>query len=231
MGIPYIKKTYISPPRAENAIPPGLLKTYQRKNWIAQIKKNGTNSVIFVAPDKTVTAMGRHNNGHKLWEFTKASEALFKTLPGHGWYVLNAELMHSKVAGMRDINYIHDILVEDGDYLLGTTYAQRYARLLMLFLKDHAKGTNSHFILDDHTWLAKNHSGSFVDLFDSLSAPEDEGLVLKNLQGRLVPKDNSGWSVKCRRPHKNFGFSLTIYIMGSFLMEYISEVWFHLPMV
>jgi hypothetical protein len=206
VGIPYNKFTYISPPRAESAIPPNLLKAYQRTNWIAQVKKNGTNSVIFVSPDKEVTAMGRHNNEHKQWQFTPESSAIFKTLPGRGWYVINAELMHSKVAGIRDINYIHDVLVEDGEYLLGSTYAQRYSRLLMLFLHKKPSGPISHFILDDHTWLARNHEGSFIDLFNSLDAPEDEGIVLKNMQGHLSPKNNNGWTVKCRRSHKNFGF-------------------------
>lgn len=206
MGIPYTKFTYLSPPRAENAIPPNLLKAYQRSNWVAQVKKNGTNSVIFVSPTKEVMAMGRHNNEHKLWQFTPESAAIFKALPGSGWYVLNAELMHSKVVGLRNINYLHDVLVENGEYLLGSTYAQRYARLLMLFLHGKPSGPSSHFILNEHTWLAKNHTGSFTDLFNSLTEIEDEGVVLKNMQGRLAPKDNSGWTVKCRRPQKNFGF-------------------------
>jgi hypothetical protein len=206
VGVPYTKFIYLTPPRPENAIPPSRLKTFERKHWIAQIKKNGTNSVIFVSPEKKVTAMGRHNNEHKQWQFTPESAAIFKALPGTGWYVINAELMHSKVPGIRDINYIHDVLVEDGDYLLGTTYAQRYSRLLMLFLHNNTEMTQSHFALDRNTWLVRNHPQGFRELFDSLSAPEDEGLVLKNTLGRLAPKDNSGWNVKCRRPHKNFGF-------------------------
>jgi hypothetical protein len=202
----YDKFTYIFPPRAESAIPPNLLKAYQRTNWIAQVKKNGTNSVIFVSPDKEVFAMGRHNNEHKQWNFTSESAAIFKAMPGKGWNVVNAELLHSKVPGIRDINYIHDILVEDGEYLIGTTYAERYSRLLMLFLHERHAPKTSHFILNENTWLARNHEGSFRKLFDSLTDPEDEGIVLKNMTGRLSPKDNSGWTVKCRRPHKNFEF-------------------------
>lgn len=202
----YDKFIYTYPPRAEHAIPPKRLSLYERKKWIAQVKKNGTNSVIFISPEKKVFAMGRHNNQHKQWNFTPESEAAFKSMPGKGWNVINVELMHSKVAGIRDINYIHDILVEDGQYLIGTTYAERYARLLMLFLKDQNNGTQSHFVLNAHTWLAKNHRENFTDLFRSLEKPEDEGLVLKNPEGLLSPKDNTGWTVKCRRPHKNFEY-------------------------
>jgi hypothetical protein len=203
----YDKFTYLYPPRAEDAIPTSLLKTYEhRKNWVAQVKKNGTNSVIFVNPKRDVFAMGRHNNEHKAWEFTPESAAIFKTMPGKGWYVFNAELMHSKVPGIRDTNYIHDILVEDGEYLLGTTYAQRYARLMMLLLKGKGEKTYSHYVLNEHTWLARNHPGSFMNLFQNLSGAEDEGIVLKNMQGKLVTKNNSVWTVKCRKPHKNFAY-------------------------
>jgi hypothetical protein len=41
-------------------------------------------------------------------------------------------------------------------------------------------------------------------------APEDEGFVFKNPKAPLVAcltaRANSGWQVKCRRPHKNYSF-------------------------
>lgn len=207
----YDKFTYIYPPRAENAIPPALLKSYEGRGWIAQVKKNGTNSVIFSSPEKDVFAMNRHAEKHGQWDTEKdpapeATKMIFRKLPGKGWYVLNAELLHSKVSGIRNINYVHDILVEDGEYLVGTTYAERYARLLMLFLHSPVAETASHWVLDDHTWLAKNHREGFYGLYKGLTAPEDEGIVLKKMDGRLAPRDNRGWTVKCRRPQKNFGF-------------------------
>jgi len=202
----YDKFRYLYPPRAENAIPAALLNSYERRKWVAQIKKNGTNSVIFVSPEKKVFAMNRHNADHKQWQFTPESEAIFKNLPGKGWYVINAELLHSKVRNLRDTNYIHDILVDDGEYLLGETYAQRYSRLQMRFLHPAAKGSKYYWILDEHTWLAKNVTESFYALYQSLTDPEDEGLVLKDPCGKLTIRDNRGWTVKCRYPHKNFSF-------------------------
>lgn len=207
MTTPYIKKTLLYPPRADNAIPPERLSFYEKQgDWWLQLKKNGTNSLIYVSPDKKVTTANRHLQNHKQWELSPATEAIFKTLPGNGWYVINAELLHSKVPGIRDIHYIHDVLVDDGEYLLGTTYAQRYARLQMLFLKEGAVKKDGYYAVDDHTWLARNFTEGFRNIFDSLTKPEDEGIVLKNRLGKLAVRNNNGWTVKSRKPHKNFAF-------------------------
>lgn len=42
-------------------------------------------------------------------------------------------------------------------------------------------------------------------LFDAIDDPEDEGLVLKNPEGKLTIRNNN-WSVKARRKHENYGF-------------------------
>lgn len=202
----YDKFVYITPPRAEKAIPPGLLSAYEKPGWIAQAKKNGANSVIFVSPEKEVFAYNRHGEKHKKWTFTKETAKSFAALPGKGWYVINAELLHAKVKGLRDINYIHDILVDDGEYLGGTSYASRYVRLQNLFFNQTMSVTPTHWILNKNTWLARNFRDNFRQAFDSLKSDEDEGLVLKNMNGILHPKSNNGWTVKCRRNTKNFGF-------------------------
>lgn len=207
MTIPYTKFIYLYPPRAENALPLNKIAALEKKGgWIAQVKKNGQNSVIFVSPEKEVFAMNRHNENHKTWQFPAEAMEIYKRLPGNGWYVLNGELLHNKVRGIRNIHYLHDILVENGQYLLATTYAQRYARLLMLLLGDKRKPEDkkSHFVLDDYTWLARNHPRNFPELFKSLTDPEDEGIVIKKMEGVLATKNNSSWTVKCRIATKNF---------------------------
>jgi hypothetical protein len=200
------KFMFLAPPRAEKAIMPSMLPFYQKPNWIAQAKKNGTNSVIYVSPDKEVFAYNRHGERHKAWEFTEATSKIFKNLPGEGWYAINAELLHNKVKGIRNINYIHDILVCDGQYLGGTTYAHRYCLLQTLFFHEHMKSTPTHWILDKHTWLARNFRDNFSGVFASLTTDVDEGIVLKNMEGILQPARNNGWTVKCRKPTKNFSF-------------------------
>lgn len=196
----------ISPPRPERAVPPSLLARFEKLEFLCQVKKNGTYSVVYVAPDKVVTTLNRHREPHKQWSPSSETMSLFSSLPGGGWWVLCAELLHSKVSGgPRDTHYVHDVLVADGDYLIGETYAQRYSRLVSLFVPKSVSDTPDHWVVDDHVWLAKCRRTGFREYYDSLSAPEDEGVVLKDPRAVLTTKPGR-WSVKCRRPMANFTF-------------------------
>ncbi len=203
---------YLWPPRPDSkrAVPPAMLGFYEKRSYIGQIKKNGTCNVITVSPDKTITFMNRHNEAHSAWKPTAASEAIFKALPGDGWYVIVAELLHSKVTGgPRDTNYNFDVLVADSDYLVGKTFVERQAILLALF-PDSIDETFSHRVIDDNTWVAKPFTDGFRAVFDGLVSAEDEGIVLKDPNGKLEPCSrqaaNTVWQVKCRKPHKNFSY-------------------------
>ena len=83
--------------------------------------------------------------------------------------------MHNKTKHIKDTLFIHDVLVNDGTYLLGTTYAQRYKLLMDLFLKGDEKNVFSHFILNDNAWLARNIRNDFVKVYNQITAEEDEG--------------------------------------------------------
>jgi hypothetical protein len=89
----YAQFAYFKPPRPEQAIPPDCIQSYEDRGWVGQVKKNGTNNLIFVAPDHALTFRTRHATPHKLWAPTKASSQSFQPLPPF-WYVLNAELLH-----------------------------------------------------------------------------------------------------------------------------------------
>jgi hypothetical protein len=166
-----------------------------------------------IAPDrKTVRAMSRHNDEHKQWAPSEHTAHPFSELPGEGWYVFTAELMHSKGNGFRDINYIHDILVADGKPLYGHTFDYRQELLMKLFAdKIVDDSPKTHFVIDDHTWLAKNYTEGYAELFEG--AADDahiEGLVLKNRYSMLLPcmkpTSNAAWSAKVRKPTKNAAF-------------------------
>lgn len=211
---------YLWPPRPDNAIPKSLLSFYGKKNWVAQVKLNGTCNVISVSPKGEIIAKSRHKDiedgNHRMWTPSANTRAAFKNLPrpNKGWYVFVAELMHSKVTGgAKDTNYIHDILVADGEYLVGKTFEERQAILRSLFPNiDESKSTVAYHVIDGNTWLARNHVGvDFADLYTSvIPDPSYEGLVIKNPAAKLAicsrQKSNNSWQVKCRRPHKNYGF-------------------------
>ncbi len=203
--------SYLWPPRPETAISRSALKSPLYKGWVAQAKKNGTCNVIAVSPEGVLKCMSRHNDEHKLWVPTAKSSAAFQNLPGTGWYVFVAELMHSKVTtGAKDTNYIHDILVADGDQLIGVTFKERQQMLADLFLKGSEAETISHYVLDSNAWLAKNFTGDFEAFFAQNDTDEDEGIVLKNPRSQLAycfkEGGNAKWQVKSRRPHKNYSF-------------------------
>jgi hypothetical protein len=201
----YSNYAFIKPPRAETKVPVTLLPFYEKRGWWAQAKKNGTNSVIFIAPDKQLITKTRHGDDHKAWSFSDASSSIFKRLPVRGWTVLNAELLHAKTPHIKDTHYLHDIFVLEGRNLMGLTYAERYKLLQQLFLHNPARSERSHYVLDNHTWLARNIRADekFETFFNSLKNVEDEGLVLKNPTGMI---SSGAWTVKCRKTHSNYSF-------------------------
>jgi hypothetical protein len=203
---------YLWPPRPESAIAPRVLGSFEHRRWIAQIKYNGTANVIFVAPDKTVTAMSRHNEQHRQWSPTQEVMADFARLPGRGWYVFVAELLHNKVAdaGLKNINYTHDVLVADGEYLVGHTQEDRQGILQDLLLAVDARSTPHHYEVSPNLWLPVEYESGFDTLFEGLTRPEHEGLVLKDPRQKLSlclrQKSNIAGLIKCRRTHKNYSF-------------------------
>ena len=215
--------TYLWPPRPSKAIPENMIHFYESRGWVAQMKKNGTNTVMFVTPDKEIITKTRHNADHKAWD-QSSSKALdiFASLPGDGWYVLNCELLHSKTSLVKDTFYVWDILVADGDLLVGKTYTERQDILKKLFNVEEVDnviqlGNDSHYILNEKVWLAKTITNGFDKVMrlanaqkPEKGAPVDEGIVMKNPSAKLeMPgrkTSNSKWQVKCRIAHKNYDF-------------------------
>lgn len=205
----YTKYIYLFPPRPENAIPSNFLASYERKGWWAQYKKNGTCNVTFVSPEKEIKVMTRHNEEHKAWLPTDASNKFFKELPGDGWYVIVSELLHSKTPTIKDTHYIFDILVADGRHLTGSTFAERMD-ILGTFVPPSVETTDSHYVINPNVWIAKTLYINFEDTFKHITNPEDEGLVIKDpnaiLRLGLRKNSNVNWMVKSRKSHSNYGF-------------------------
>jgi len=202
---------YLWPPRPEKAIPDNLLGYYEQKKWIAQVKKNGTCTVLYVQPDKQIIVKTRHKTDHKVWQPSKEFiEQFQELLPGAGWYVFTGELLHSKTPHIKDTLYLFDLLVDDGDYLVGETLQIRLRRLHALFPHKIKTVSKSHYVVTPKLWVAETITKKFREKFNKLNMSEDEGLVLKDPTAKLsycVKLDsNSSSQVKCRKPTKNYTF-------------------------
>lgn len=200
---------YLWPPRPEKKVMPDLLPMFATMGWEAQVKKNGTCTVLsYDASSGVLEAWTRHKEPHKLWNPDPSSPCLhkLKELRG-GLYVLVGELLHSKVPGIRDTLYLFDILVHNDHPLDGHALRERAKLLHSLWPEKLGHQFN---VVDDRLWTANLIAGNALPLFRSLTAPEDEGVVLKDPTAPLGPcyhqVNNQGWQVKCRRPTKMLGF-------------------------
>lgn len=214
----YTEHRYLWPPRPETKIAPTDLQLIEGMSWWAQAKMNGTCCTIYVparGSDAEAVhgslAMGRHGPDHILdWQPGAAWKAFADTLKG-GWHVFVGELLHTKGVGVRDTIVLFDLLVEDGEYLVGESYRERMARLTRML--DHycePWKEATHRAYNDGVWLIESRGRAFRQWFDAPSHPMVEGLVFKNPNAKLRlcsrPTANAGSQVKCRKPKANVSF-------------------------
>jgi ATP-dependent DNA ligase len=112
--------------------------------------------------------------------------------------------LHSKTAHIKDVNFIFDMYVHRSQKLRELTFIQRQALLFALFADKIIGEERDYFVLNSNTWLAKSFSSGLTKLFDSLTAKEDEGIVLKSPQIKLGSVATA--QVKSRRPAKSYAF-------------------------
>ena len=201
---------FLWPPRPEKAAPPALMGFYERRGWIAQIKKNGTCTVIFARGD-TVIFKTRHNEDHKAWSPLSSHCAFFTGRDA--WNVYVAELLHSKGPQVKNHLYLFDILVSDGKELIGTTLQDRQRILQSRFPTPKAD------IAGSRAGLGARMIGQDFSQAETIANPSgcwqtlgglDEGLVFKDPKAVLsacnAPASNGAWQVKIRRQHANYSF-------------------------
>lgn len=201
---------YLWPPRPDKAAPAELIGFYERRGWIAQVKKNGTCTVIF-ARGRDVIFKTRHNDDHKLWSPLPHHVETFTGRPD--WNVYVAELLHSKGPQLKNHLYLFDILVSDGVQLTGTPLTERLEILRQRFPSPKAD------ILGSRAGLGARMISEDISQAETVQNPQrtwselgaiDEGLVFKNPAAKLAAcssaTTNGVWQVKIRRPHKNYSF-------------------------
>ena len=209
----YASFRYIYPPRPKNPIPNTELSFWDNGSLIAQPKLNGSNCLIFTNGVKHI-AMNRHNG--RLTNFQIKDEEIAALYKGTGgWTVLNGEYMNkSKQDETRSaFNHkfvIFDILVDDGDYLVGKTFEERIALLDSMFGQEDSEKDYLYGI-SENVYRVKSYMNGFNMLYDRLT-PIDmiEGLVMKRKNARLemgnTELNNVKSQIKCRKETKNYKY-------------------------
>ncbi len=207
--IHYQSFQYIFPPRPKNPIPPGNIQMWDNGMMIAQPKINGSNCTIYLN-GKDMYVYNRH--GSRLTGFDIAKDEIMKLYCGNGWMVINGEFtnkakLDSNFKDFRNKFCIFDLLVYDGQYMVGSTFEQRVKML------DNLLGTPTDYIspITENIYHIKSFHKDFVKLFDELIKIDMvEGLVLKRKSARLEigtsENNNSKSQIKVRKPTKNYKF-------------------------
>lgn len=207
MTQPYEAFHYIEPPRTTVSLSRESIPSMEVEHRWAQYKRNGSRSVVFVPPNRQPfviadgqrkpAAWNRHGEPHKTWAFTNEAWEIFRTLRGNKWCVFDGELLHHKTKHIKFVHYLYDVLVWNGVHLTGTMYAERYAILWDLW--QPIAITPAHRVINEYTWVARNYSQGLLELFDSLTQPEDEGLVLRDPSGIYRNSKANDWMTKVLR--------------------------------
>jgi ATP-dependent DNA ligase len=170
--------------------------------WIAEPKFNGCRLQLHHLADNTWEFWNRH--GQKM-SYNPSSELLkdLNELGLKGYWLLDGELRNNKVAGIKDRVVLYDVFVVDGHILNTQTFQERREILETLF---HYCGPYDE-ILD----LTVQFNTDFTKEFERYGDDKEiEGLVLKNLNGKLnlgrTSSPKSIWQFKVRKATNSVRF-------------------------
>lgn len=226
MPIPYTEFRWSYPPRGDTVIPykdSSVLRMWKKfDDSVAQYKMNGTNDQVVVFPDRRIEHWSRHKVGPngkpnpsgtpKRLDYTLPTalrDEILDFTPKGKFTVYNAELLHAKTTMVKDTLYFFDVLVWDGEHLLGVEYGKRHALLMKLlgpryFPLDLNQENGKLFVAENLT------PNQWDEAWQRLQrSPYTEGLVLKRtgavsrLQLGDREKNNGGYICKCRKANKN----------------------------
>jgi hypothetical protein len=209
----YSDYLYLYPPRPKNAIQSSDLNFWDNGTLIAQPKVNGSNCLIFTNGVRYVV-MNRH--GQRLTNFTLTEVEIKSLYRGSGgWMVINGEYLNkNKMDENRKVfNHkfvIFDILVLDGDYLIGSTFENRIKLLDELYdQKDSEK--KYLYSISENIYRVKSYTSDFLNIYnDFINTDMLEGIVMKRKNAKLERAgsvdNNSRSQIKCRKVTKNYQY-------------------------
>ena len=203
---------YIYPPRPENPVNPTELDSWDDGMLIAQPKLNGSNMVLFMDGTNCFT----YNRHAERMSNVQVDKSEFMELyQPFGWMVLNGEYLNKSKSDENGQVFNHkfvifDILVHQGQYLVGTTFAQRIKLLDDLF-GQNPSDKDYLFQISENIYRVKSYDAGFRGLFNNLTKIDMvEGLVCKRKSGKLEvgssQKNTTKSQIKFRKPTKNYKY-------------------------
>lgn len=211
---------YIYPPRPNTSIPREEAGYFQELGWVAQLKYNGSRTVIKHLPTGKIELWNRHAERFRTyhapdWLLDQIKQALeaFELAPDQ-YHILDGELIDQKHTAVKDTVAIWDIIVRNGEHLLDTTYESRYGSLYSRVSTQETwafRGNDFGIKLADNVFFARNFgSGEWDRAWETVGRTNEsfgdrpllEGVVLKDLSGRLErgfrEKNNGAWQIRSR---------------------------------
>jgi ATP-dependent DNA ligase len=168
----------------------------KKKEWVAERKYNGSRLQLHYLDGKP-----QFWNRHEArMDYSPTEEILegLKQLPGY--CLLDGELRHKKVKGVRDKIMFYDVFIWNNKLLIGQPFWYRRNFLKKVF-KCNAEPIG----------ITEQFPDEFENVFhDVIKDDEIEGLVMKNTRGVLnlgrTAGVNSSWMYKCRRENNSYRF-------------------------
>lgn len=216
----YEKFSYLYPPRPIQTTHHSQLDKYDDGTFIAQPKYNGTCCNVFISEDEFIV-MNRHKGMISSKSYTDID---FKGLHrGKGWMVVCGEFLNKNKLGEdgKPFNLkfvIWDIIVYEGQYLIGKTLLERlnlleelYPCTKMVVSEKFESFKHLCFTRQKNIYKSPFYVGSFEKIYQSIVKTDlYEGLVLKRKNAKLSyglnERNNNEWQIKCRKPTKNYDF-------------------------
>ena len=205
---------FISPPRPKSKIIPETLPSYEGKGWVVQRKFNGSRIEIYKKNDE-IKFFGRlgQDSFYEAPDYT-INELNALNFKENTEYWLDGEFLDAKTKNPKYKNKIilYDVLYCE-KYLLNVGLKERLDLLNSICNFPSKREPNIGIALQvtPNIWMAETFYENFSVRFEEfIQYDEIEGLVLKKLDSVLDNFGNSeyevDWQIRCRKPHKNYGF-------------------------
>lgn len=221
MPIKAKEERYIYPPRAATAVPRGDTAIFAKLRYIAQLKYNDSRCLIKMRSDGHIELWNRHAEMFRGYTPHVDLMDQLRTLHTGEYTLYDGGLLHAKHAAIKHTIVIWDVLVRNGEALIGTTYKERFATIQALATDQpyyHTNPDGQNYILglkitDDILTpinIGPQDWDAAWDLVDAINKPwiaKDcgpliEGLVYKDPTGELEhgfkPENNSTWMCRSR---------------------------------